>query len=71
MLRQLRDVVEGDFVRVTRSVLSVLITIEGHSTDDSCLGVLKCGVATEVGPLLLICVLFSHALLSTSFILLV
>ena len=61
MLRQLWDVVEGDFVGVTRSVLAVLIPVEGDSTDDSGLGVLKSGVATEIGPLLLICVLFSHS----------
>ena len=71
MLRQLRDVVEGDFVRVTRSVLSVLITIEGHGTDDSGFSVFKGGVATEIGPLLLICVLFSHSAVFTLFLLLV
>lgn len=61
MLRQLWDVVEGDFVWVSGSVLLVLIPIESDGTDDSGLGVLKGGVATEVGPLLLICVLFSHS----------
>ena len=61
MLRQLWDVVEGDLVGVTRSVLAVLVPVEGDGTDDSGLGVLKGGVATEIGPLLLICVLFSHS----------
>ena len=61
MLRQLWDVIKGDFVWVTGSVLGVLVTVESHGTDNSGLGVLKGGVATEVGPLLLICVLFSHS----------
>ena len=60
MLRQLRNVVEGDLVRVTRSVFSVLIAVEGHGTDDSGLRVLEGRVTSEVRPLLLICVFFSH-----------
>ena len=63
MLGHLWDVVEDNFVWVARSVLGVLVTIECDGTDDSSLGVFEGGVAPEVRPLFLICVLFSHILL--------
>ena len=60
MLRQLRNVVKGDLIRVSGSVLCVLVAIEGNGTDDSGLSVLEGRVTSEVRPLLLICVFFSH-----------
>lgn len=60
VLRHVGDVVEGDLVRVTGRVLSVLGFTEGNSTDYSRLGVLEGSVSAEIGSLLLIGVFFSH-----------
>ena len=54
MLGQRWDVVEGDLVWVTRSVLSVLSLVEGNSSDNSRLSVLELSVSTEIGSLFLI-----------------
>ena len=54
MLRESWDVVKSDFVGVTRRVLSVLALVEGHSTDDSGLGILKLSVSSELSSLLLV-----------------
>ena len=61
MLRQLWDVVKGDLVGVTRSVLGILLSLKADGTDDSRFGVLERGVTSKVRPLLLICVFFSHS----------
>ena len=54
MLRQRWNVVKGDLVGVTRSVLSVLSLVEGNSSDNSRLSVLELSVSTEIGSLFLI-----------------
>ena len=54
MLRQRWDVVKGDLVGVTGSVLCVLSLVEGDSSDNSRLSVLELSVSTEIGSLFLI-----------------